>query len=177
MPFDFFYCTFKIVKPLDKNNHNKKLYFMSETNFCSNCGAKLNPTDLFCQNCGTSIKKETEMKTNVTKEPEVQASVVTESPAPVAVATPPSQEEKNKLILLMVVSIIIPIVGIILGIIRYSKQDKKAGQHYLLCGLSGIAFAMGAWYWAGFLIGAVLIVSAIYTGLQNINKGEISSEI
>ncbi|MHA1197862.1 MAG: hypothetical protein ACTSQF_00695 [Candidatus Heimdallarchaeaceae archaeon] len=55
----------------------------------------------------------------------------------------------------------------------YNKKDKKSGMHYLLCGLSGIAFAMGGWYWAGFLVGALLIASAVYNGLRQIKSGEI----
>ena len=77
----------------------------------------------------------------------------------------------------MVVSIVFPIVGWVLAIIRYNKKDKKSGLHYLMCGLSGFAFILGAAHWSGFILGAVLIASTVYTGLQSINKGEISLEI
>ena len=148
---------------------------MSEGNFCSNCGAKLKKTDQFCANCGSTVGTKAAQPVQPVEQPATQP-VEGEAPPP-AVYTPPTKEEKNKLILLMVVSIIIPIVGIVIAIIRYNKQDKKSGLHYLMCGLSGIAFALGGAYWVGFVLGAVLIASTVYTGLQSINKGEISLEI
>ena len=150
---------------------------MSENKFCSSCGAKLDATVQFCQNCGTAVEVDAEVAKEPTEETVVEQVGTDQAPAPVPVLIPPTKEEKNKLIALMIVSIIIPPVGIVLGIIRYSKQDKKAGQHYLLCGLSAIAFALGAWNWVGYLAGALLVASAVYTGLQSINKGAISLEI
>ena len=144
---------------------------MTDSIFCSECGAKMKSTENFCQNCGHQLGTAAKPDPEATEQPVQQDQAATPT-----IATPPTPEEKNKLILLMVLSIIIPIVGIVLGIIKYNKKDKKSGQHYLLCGLAGICFGLGAAHFSGFIIGAVLIASAVYTGLQSINKGEISAD-
>ncbi len=138
---------------------------MSSTKFCTKCGGSLKETDKLCANCGVTIEE-----TPVKAEESVQQEGVA---TPASKYNPPTKEEKNKLILWMVLSIIIPIIGIVLGIVMYSKKDKTSGMHYLLCGFSSIAFASGAYYWAGFIIGALLISSAIYNGLRQINSEEI----
>ena len=151
-------------------------YKMSNTNFCQKCGAKLEEGVKFCSSCGAS----TETKEPIQEQPpqtteEQQTQPVSDEALPTATTTltPPTQDEKNKLFLLMAISIIIMPVGFVLAIIQYNKKENKAALHYLMCGLSGVAFAMGSWYWAGFVIGAILIASTVYTGIQSINKGEI----
>ena len=149
---------------------------MTTNVFCQNCDAKLAEGLKFCSNCGSSIqtKESTEKLPPQTIEKQPEQPVADDpSPTTTSTLTPPTQDEKNKLILLMIVSIIIPIVGWVLAIIQYTKEEKKAALHYLMCGLSGFAFALGGWYWAGFLIGAMLIASTVYTGIQSINKGEV----
>ena len=152
---------------------------MSKNVFCSNCGDKVQEGMQFCVSCGAKV---VEAAAEVVTEPQAAPTPQTETSgptavgAPVATGTPPTQEEKNKLILFMILSIIIPIVGIVLGIIKYNKKDKRSGQHYLLCGLSGFCFALGAAHWSGFVAGALLIASAVYSGLKQINAGVISAD-
>ena len=143
---------------------------MSENNFCQNCGSKLELGVKFCSNCGASIIQDTEPpkaeETKVDSYPVVEEKVE-ES---VVKLTAPIDSERNKLIALMVVSILIPIVGLVLAIIKWTESKKKAAGHYAWCGASGIAFAMGAWHWSGFIIGLLLIASAVNNGIQLINS-------
>ncbi len=145
---------------------------MSNTNFCQNCGSKLEEGVKFCSSCGASTETKEPMQEQPPQTTEEQPlqPFADESPPTATLYLPP---KKNKLILLMAISIIIMPVGFVLAILHYSKKENKAASHYLMCGLSGVAFAMGSWHWAGFLIGAMLIVSTVYNGIQYINKGEI----
>ena len=156
---------------------------MSKNVFCSNCGEKVQEGMQFCGSCGAKVGKvATEDVTETAAEPQATPTPQTETSGPAAVGapkatgTPPTKDEKNKLILFMILSIIIPIVGIVLGIIKYNKKDKTSGQHYLLCGLSGFCFGLGAAHWSGFIAGALLIASAVYNGLRQINAGVISAD-
>ena len=147
---------------------------MSEKNFCQNCGGKLEQGVKFCSNCGATIIQESEAPQ--VEETKIEESQVTEQEVEKPITQPATQisdEERNKLIILMVVSILIPIVGLVLAIIRYTENKRKAALHYLLCGLSGIAFGMGFWNWAGFIIGIMLVVSTIYNGLNLIKSGDM----
>ena len=141
---------------------------MSTEKYCSNCGNVIKDNANFCAACGAT-------QGDAPAQQPAQQPVQPAGPAVAApVGTPPSDEDKNKLILWMVASIIIPLIGIVLAIMKYNKQDKKSGMHYLLCGLSGICFGMGGFHWVGFLAGAVIVASVIYNGLRQIKAGEIS---
>ncbi|MHA1396336.1 MAG: zinc-ribbon domain-containing protein [Candidatus Heimdallarchaeaceae archaeon] len=137
--------------------------------FCSNCGAKLKDEETICPNCGETVAEVVTSSNEKVVQPQADTTS-SESSVP----SPPTKEEKNKLIAIMIVSIIIPIVGLILSIVKYVKKDKKSSVHYLMCFASGLAFGMGGWYWAGFVVGALLIASTIYNGLKLINSGEIT---
>lgn len=147
---------------------------MSVDNFCSNCGSKLEPGVKFCSNCGATIVKKPGApqaeETNVESSMEVEQQVET----PITKTTTKIDEsERNRLIVIMIISIVLPIVGLVLAVIKYTQRKKKAALHYLLCGLSGIAFGMGFLNWSGFVIGLMLVVSAIYNGLNLIKSGDL----
>ena len=144
---------------------------MAEEKFCINCGEKLIPGEKFCRNCGAKID-------DTPATPVQETSGPTEAGKP-TVGTPPTQEEKNKLILFMVLSIIIPIVGIVFGIIFYNKKDKKSGMHYLLCGLSGILLGTcsATIPYVGWLVGLLVVASVAYNGYKQINAGYISADL
>ena len=80
---------------------------MNATKFCIKCGGSLKETDEFCANCGATMEEtpvkaeETAAKAEETAQQEVVAT-------PSSIYNPPTQDEKNKLILWMVLSIIIP---------------------------------------------------------------------
>lgn len=144
---------------------------MADDKFCVNCGEKLVPGENFCKSCGAKVDAKAEAPAQETSGP-------TETGAPVA-GTPPNQEERNKLILFMVLSIIIPIVGIVFSIIFYNKKDQKSGMHYLLCGLAGICLGLcsGVIPYVGWLVGLVLAGAIAYNGYRQIMTGQISADL
>ncbi len=158
---------------------------MSKNVFCSNCGEKVQEGMQFCGSCGAKVGKvATEDVTETAAEPQATPTPQTETSGPAAVGapkatgTPPTKDEKNKLILFMILSIIIPIVGIVLGIIKYNKKDKKSGQHYILCGLAGFIFGLSTGFidYVGWLVGLLFVASVVYNGIRQINAGLISAD-
>jgi hypothetical protein len=158
---------------------------MSKNVFCSNCGDKIQEGMQFCGSCGAKVVEVApEAVTKVVAEPQATPTPQTETSGPAAVGapkvigTPPTKDEKNKLILFMILSIFIPIVGIVLGIIKYNKKDKKSGQHYLLCGLAGILLGITSATipYVGWLVGLLFVASVVYTGIRQINAGLISAD-
>jgi hypothetical protein len=170
------FCNSNSIKYLRKSE-TLKIYWIdyrSENNFCSNCGSKFELGVKFCSNCGAVIAKEPVAPQ--VKETKKELTPVTEQVVEEPITQPTAQvdeSERNRLIILMVLSIVIPIVGLVLAVIKYTEHKKKAALHYLLCGLSGIAFGMGFWNWAGFIIGVMLILSTIYNGLNLIKSGDL----
>ena len=165
---------------------------MSKNVYCSNCGEKVQEGMQFCGSCGAKVVEgaseavvedatatEAVVEPQVTPTPPTNASGPTAVGAPVVAGTPPTKEEKNKLILFMVLSIIIPIVGIVFGIIFYNKKDKKSGQHYILCGLGGILLGVcsGTIPYVGWFIGLLFVASVVYNGIRQINAGVISADL
>lgn len=73
---------------------------------CSNCGREIADMAVVCPNCGTP--------TNAQTQPVFD-----------------SGEEKAN-VGLIILSVFIPLVGIILGCIEMSKGNKKAGKTYLI---------------------------------------------
>ena len=154
---------------------------MSKNVYCSNCGEKVQEGMQFCDSCGAKVVEvasETVTEPQATLTPQAETSGPTAVGAPIATGTPPTKDEKNKLILFMILSIIIPIVGIVLGIIKYNKKDKKSGQHYILCGLGGILLGVcsGTIPYVGWLVGLLFVASVVYNGIRQINTGLISAD-
>ena len=73
---------------------------------CSNCGQEIADMAVVCPNCGTP--------TNAQNQPVFDAG-----------------EEKAN-VGLIILSVFVPIVGLILGIMEISKGNKKAGKTYLI---------------------------------------------
>ncbi len=154
---------------------------MSKNIFCSNCGEKVQEGMQFCNSCGAKVVEvapEAVAEPQATPTPQTETSGPDAVGAPKVISTPPTKDEKNKLILFMVLSIIIPIVGIVLGIIKYNKKDKKSGQHYILCGLAGILLGICSYTipYVGWLVGLLFVASVVYTGIRQINAGLISAD-
>lgn len=91
--------------------------------FCQACGAEVLDTAVVCIKCGSPLKKD---------------SNICESAAE---AWP-----KNKMWMYGILSFIIPIVGIILGIIGLTKEPRRI-QGAILIGIA--LFGLG--FWKGFL--------------------------
>ncbi|MBY9000087.1 MAG: zinc ribbon domain-containing protein [Candidatus Heimdallarchaeota archaeon] len=151
---------------------------MSKNVFCSNCGDKVQDGMQFCDSCGAKVVEViAEPQATPVSQTDTSGPTTVGAP-PVATGTPPTKEEKNKLILFMVLSIIIPIVGIVLGIIKYNKKDQKSGMHYILCGLAGFTFGLSTGFidYVGWLVGLLLVASVVYNGIRQINAGLISAD-
>lgn len=75
---------------------------------CPNCGSEISDLAVVCPNCGASVGGST--NTGYTGEEKANAGLV-------------------------VLSVLFPIVGIILGIMENSKGNKKVGKTYLLAAI------------------------------------------
>ncbi len=151
---------------------------MTNNVFCSNCGEKVKEGMQFCISCGAKVVQ-VATDPQPSPSPQTDASGPTTVGAPVTVGSPPTKEEKNKLILFMILSIFIPPVGIVFGIIKYNKNDKKSGQFYLICGGAGILLGVvgiSVPYGIGWAVGLLLVASVIYNGMKQIDTGLISAE-
>jgi len=152
---------------------------MSTNEFCPNCGDKLAKGVQFCASCGAKTESVVKEETQTPPQTESSEPVPADVGKPAATGTPPTADEKNKLILFMILSIFIPIVGIVLGIIKYNKNDQKSGQFYLICGGAGILLGVlggSVPYGIGWVIGLLLVASVIYNGMKQISTGLISAE-
>lgn len=86
--------------------------------FCAKCGKEINDEAVICPNCGCSTGKN--------------------SASPSA----PAEEDKASGGLIAA-SILLPIVGVILGIVNLCKKKTKSGTTYLLVGIvAWIVFAV-----------------------------------
>ncbi len=80
--------------------------------FCNKCGSEIPADSKFCVKCGT--KSETEAQ------PAQNYSYST---------------EENVNVGLVILSVIIPLIGLILGIVNLSNKNKRAGKAYLIAAL------------------------------------------
>ncbi|MHA2358204.1 MAG: zinc-ribbon domain-containing protein [Candidatus Heimdallarchaeaceae archaeon] len=151
---------------------------MSESIFCSTCGTKLQEGVKFCSNCGA--KAET-----VAEPAPTESAMVKTDPPPEEIATeetPPAatpeitQEHLNKSIVFMVLSIIIPIFGWVMALIRYTKENKQEAKFFALWGLEGFlcGIIIGLGDIAGIVIGLIMLVLAIVDSINRLRTGKIS---
>jgi len=112
--------------------------------FCSYCGASIVPNDAFCSNCGQPVT-ESQAPQSTTYAPPVTETVGSTSYGPPSSQpgyvsggyTRPAQEKASTG--LIVVSFIIPLVGIILAIVKASKGQGQAAKAYGIAGAVGFA--------------------------------------
>lgn len=111
--------------------------------FCSYCGASMAPNDAFCNNCGQSVTEtQAPQPTYAPPKTEIVGSTSYGPPSsqPGYVSggyTRPAQEKASTG--LIVVSVIIPIVGIILAVVKASKGQGQAAKAYGIAGAVGFA--------------------------------------
>ena len=101
--------------------------------FCPNCGKQIDDDAVMCLNCCYVIPSGNTSMQNDTQKPteEVKASTGNDTQKPT--------EEVKASTGLVILSVFIPLVGIILGIIKW-KETPKAAKTYLTAGL--IAWAV-----------------------------------
>ncbi len=125
--------------------------------FCKYCGKEVIQGDTICPNCGGEIDIPVNNMPPPQPMPSQQAQPVVYAPPggyyvppyPPMQYVDPDPPANGGLIAL---SIIIPIVGIILGIIKMSDGQKRAGKTYLLSGLIviGVNFLFVIFYYIFF---------------------------
>ena len=111
--------------------------------FCSYCGASIAPNDAFCNNCGQSV--------TATQAPQpTYAPPKTETVGSTSYIPPSSQpgyvsggharpEQEKASTGLIILSLFIPIVGIILAIVKASNGQGQAAKAYGIAAAAGIA--------------------------------------
>lgn len=88
--------------------------------FCKSCGKEINDQAVVCPYCGV----QTGAFQNIPQQP----------------AQPYAQNDADETnVGLVILSVLIPIVGIILGAVNMSNGKKKSGKAYLLAGIITIA--------------------------------------
>lgn len=118
----------------------------NQSYFCSYCGASLAPNDAFCNNCGQSVTEtQSPQPTYAPPKTETLGSTTFGSPPsqPGYVSggyTKPAQEKASTG--LIVVSFIIPIVGVILAIVKASQGQGQAAKAYGIAGAVGFAIGL-----------------------------------
>lgn len=102
--------------------------------FCPFCGEEQPDNAKFCKSCGKNIEN---------------YSAPGEQDAPNTQFTPPAVEKSYTLIFVigLIFSIIIPLIGIIIGIYIYTRKDSSKARLYGL-----ITIALGAIVWIGSLL-------------------------
>ena len=125
--------------------------------FCSYCGASIAPEDAFCNNCGQSTSEtQSEQPTYAPPQTETLGSTSYapqqySQPGYVAggYAKPVQQKASTGLIIL---SFIIPLVGLILAIVNGSKGQSQAAKSYGIAAAVGFAITLALNFipWFGF---------------------------
>jgi uncharacterized membrane protein YvbJ len=102
--------------------------------FCSYCGASIAPNDMFCNNCGQSVAEPQAPQPTYTPpktETVGSTSYIPPSSQPgyasVGYQKPAQEQASTGLIIL---SFIIPLVGIILAIVKASNGQNQAAKAY-----------------------------------------------
>jgi len=75
----------------------------------------------------------------------------------------------------MILSIVIPIVGFVLALIKYTRENKKEAKYFALWGLVGLAcditIALGEI--VGAITGTILLLLFILDGYNRLRTGKI----
>lgn len=115
----------------------------SQNYFCSYCGASIAPNDVFCNNCGQPVT-ESQAPQSAYAPPKTETVGSTNfgppSSQPGYVSggyTRPKQEKASTG--LIILSLFIPIVGIILAIVKASNGQGQAAKAYGIAAAVGIA--------------------------------------
>ena len=102
--------------------------------FCPFCGEELVDSAKFCKNCGKNIEDY--------KNPDGDDMPKTQW-------TPPAEEKSHTLALVLGIlfSILIPLIGIIIGIYLYTRKDSSKAKRY-----GTIIIALGVVVWIGSML-------------------------
>ncbi|MCI6640862.1 MAG: zinc-ribbon domain-containing protein [Pygmaiobacter massiliensis] len=92
--------------------------------FCTQCGSKVEEGARFCPQCGAKLHGEEACGEEMGTE-----EFNWQPPEPVSRP-------------LLLCSVFIPLVGIVMGLIKFSDGEKRAGKTYLLCGVGAWIFWM-----------------------------------
>lgn len=87
------------------------------TIYCPFCGEELIDSAKFCKNCGKNVEKYRDNTANATNEP---------------TSFPPVVEKSHTLAAMLgfICSILIPLIGIIIGIYLYTRKDSPKAKRY-----------------------------------------------
>ena len=98
--------------------------------FCKSCGKEINDQAVVCPYCGNQTGNAQQIPQQpVYGAPQQNPNNMYQQPVPA--------DETN--VGLVVLSVLFPIVGIILGAVNMSNGNKKSGKAYLMAGIIAIA--------------------------------------
>lgn len=105
--------------------------------FCKSCGKEINDQAVVCPHCGVQTGVVQQIPQQVNYGGQQNYTAPQQNPYPNQY---PQQNEVDEVnVGLVVLSVLIPIVGIILGAVNSSNGKKKSGKAYLTAGIIAIA--------------------------------------
>ena len=112
---------------------------------CKNCGADIDASYGQCPYCGTNVSDAAQVQAPQPTQPEVQYGQNQYMPQ----GEQPVEDKVS--VGIVILAVLIPIVGVIIGGVNMSKGKKHSGKIYLIVG--GAMWALG-------IIGNILLQSA-----------------
>ncbi len=106
--------------------------------FCSSCGKEINDQAVVCPYCGAKTANAQQIPQQPDFGAQQNYGAPQQNPYMNQYPQPIEADETN--VGIVVVSVLFPIIGIILGAVNMSNGKKKSGKAYLMAGI--IAFAV-----------------------------------
>lgn len=122
--------------------------------FCSSCGKEINNEAVVCPYCGVQTANAQQIPQQPNYNAQQNYGAPQQNPYMNQYPQPIEADETNAGI--VVLSVLFPIVGIILGAVNMSNGKKKSGKAYLMAGI--ISFAVC--FIIGIIIGIVVANTA-----------------
>ena len=105
--------------------------------FCKSCGKEINDQAVVCPHCGVQTGVVQQIPQQVNYGGQQNYTAPQQNPYPNQY---PQQNEVDEVnVGLVVLSVLFPIVGIILGAVNISNGKKKSGKAYLMAGIIAVA--------------------------------------
>lgn len=118
--------------------------------FCKSCGKEINDQAVVCPHCGVQTGVVQQIPQQVNYGGQQNYTAPQQNPYPNQY---PQQNEVDEVnVGLVVLSVLFPIVGIILGAVNISNGKKKSGKAYLTAGIIAIAVEVVIGIIAGIVI-------------------------
>lgn len=118
--------------------------------FCSSCGKEINDQAVVCPYCGAQTANAQQIPQQPNYGAQQNYAAPQQNPYMNQYPQPIEADETN--VGMVVLSVLIPIVGIVLGAVNMNNGKKKSGKAYLMAGIIAIAIE----FVIGIIVGIVV---------------------